>query len=77
MSENRISEYELLEKRVSVLVTLLATNADKIRNHQLKKGNLDTRRLDATVRIVKELRMVSNMLNEMWENPELVGNVNN
>jgi len=77
MSENRVSEYELLEKRVMVLVTLLATNADKIRKNQLLNGKLDLRRLDATIRVANELRTVSGMLSELWENPECVEIVNN
>jgi hypothetical protein len=67
-----MSEHERLEKRVEVLLTHLTTNADKIRKQRLRGGTLDIRRLDATIRVAKELRVVSDMLNELWENPECV-----
>jgi hypothetical protein len=67
-----VNEHDKLEKRVEVHVTHLTTNADKIRKQRLRGGTLDLRRLDATVRIEKELRMVSDMLNELWEIPECV-----
>jgi hypothetical protein len=65
-----MNEPEKLEKRIDVLLQHLATNGKKIKQQRVKTGKLDSRRLDATVRIVKELLMCSEMLNQMWENPE-------
>ena len=65
-----MNEPENLEKRIDVLLQHLATNGKKIKQQRMKTGTLDARRLDATVRIAKELLMCSEMLNELWENPE-------
>jgi hypothetical protein len=67
-----MNESEKLEKRIDVLLQHLTTNGRKIRQQRLKAGSLDVRRLDATVRIAKELILVSNMINELWENPYCV-----
>ena len=70
-----MNEAEKLEKRIDVLLEHLATNGKKVRQHQLKAGVLDVRRLDAIVRVLKELMFVSEMVNELWENPECVYDV--
>ena len=72
-----MNEPEKLEKRIDVLLQHLATNGKKIRQQRLKAGTLDVRRLDATVRIAKELMLVSDMVNELWENPDCVEFVRN
>jgi len=68
--EKRMNEPEKLEKRIDVLLQHLTTNGKKIKQQRMRNGTLDTRRLDATVRIAKELLMCSELLNEFWENPE-------
>ena len=70
-----MNEAEKLEKRIDVLLVHLATNGKKVRQNQLKAGILDVKRLDAIVRIAKELMSVSEMVNELWENPECVYDV--
>ena len=72
-----MNEHEKLEKRVDVLFQHLAANTKKIQQERLKLGTVNSRRLDATMRAAKELMIVSNMINEIWENPELVAKVRN
>ena len=67
-----MNEYDKMEKRVEVLLTHLVTNSKKIRQQRLKAKTLDSRRLDATIRIAKELMVVSEMINELFESPDCV-----
>ena len=61
-----------MEKRTEVLLGHLATNGKKIKQEHLKLGIVNSRRLEATIRIAQELIVLSNMITELWENPELV-----
>ena len=65
-----MNENEKLDKRVEVLLQHLATNAKKLQQQRLKTGTIDIKRLDATIRIAQELKILSQMINELWEHPE-------
>ena len=65
-----MNESEKLEKRVEVLLHLLATNSKKITQEHLKLGVINQKRLEATIQIAKELMVLSELLDEMWEHPE-------
>jgi hypothetical protein len=67
-----MSELERLEARADVLMRHVEANSKKIRQAKLKKGEWDTRRIEATLRIMQELVDLSQMINELWEQPELV-----
>ena len=67
-----MNEHDKLEKRVDVLLQHLATNSKKIQQERLKLGSINARRLDATQRVIQELMVVSNLINELWEHPELM-----
>jgi hypothetical protein len=71
-----MNELDGLEKRIDVLLEHLATNGKKIRQQRIKIGTIDTRRLEATIRIARELIVISSMINELWESPDLVVDVN-
>ena len=65
-----MNEIKRLEKRADVLMRHIETNGKKIRQAKLKDGKWDTRRIQATLRIICELSDLANMINELWEHPD-------
>ena len=45
-------------------------NSKKIRQQKLKDHIWDMRRLEATLRIMHELRDLASLINELWEHPD-------
>jgi len=66
-----MSELQKLENRADVLLRHIEVNSKKIRQQKLKESKWDTRRIEANLRIMYELRDLSQMINELWEQPEL------
>jgi hypothetical protein len=66
-----MNELQKLENRADVLLRHIEVNSKKIRQQKLKESKWDTRRIEATLRIMYELRDLSQMINELWEHPEL------
>jgi hypothetical protein len=64
-----VNDHQKLEKRVEVLLEHLSLNSKKMKQECLQLGTINSKRLDATIRIAKELMIVSNLINELWENP--------
>ena len=72
-----MNEVERLERHAEVLMRQIEGNSKKIRQQKLKENIWDTRRLEATLRIMHELKDISQMINELWEYPDreqVVGN---
>ena len=73
----KMNEVERLEGHAEVLMRQIEGNSKKIRQQKLKENIWDTRRLEATLRIMHELKDTSQMINELWEYPDreqVVGN---
>jgi hypothetical protein len=73
----KMNEVERLERHAEVLMRQIEGNSKKIRQQKLKENIWDTRRLEATLRIMHELKDISQMINELWEYPDreqVVGN---
>jgi Txe/YoeB family toxin of Txe-Axe toxin-antitoxin module len=66
-----MNELQKLENRADALLRHIEVNSKKIRQQKLKESKWDTRRIEATLRIMYELRDLSQMINELWEHPEL------
>lgn len=62
-----MNEVDKLEQRADVLMRQLELNAKKIRQSHLKDKRWDTNRVDATLRIISEIRDLSQMINELYE----------
>jgi hypothetical protein len=67
-----MNELKRLETRADVLMRHIEANSKKIRQVKLKKGEWDTRRMEANLRIMQELVDLLQMINELWERQELV-----
>jgi hypothetical protein len=65
-----LNELEKLEQQADVLMRHLELNSKKIRQQKLKEKTWDTRRIDANLRIIHELRDLALMINELWEHPD-------
>ena len=65
-----MSELQKLESRADVLLRHIEVNSKKIRQQKLKESKWDTRRLEATFRIMHELCDLAQMINELWEHPD-------
>jgi hypothetical protein len=65
-----LNELEKLEKQADVLMRHLEVNSKKIRQQKLKGLTWDLRRIDASLRIIHELRDLAEMINELWEHPD-------
>ena len=66
-----------MEQRAEVLMRHIEINGKKIRQQKLKDHIWDMRRLEATLRIIHELRDLAFLINELWEHPDreaIVGN---
>ena len=66
-----MNELQKLENRADVLLKHIEVNSKKIRQKKLKDSKWDTRKIEANLRIMYELRDLSHMINELWEHPEL------
>ena len=65
-----MNELEKLEQQADVLMRHLEVNSKKIRQAKLKSKTWDMRRLEANLRIIHELRDLTEMINELWEHPD-------
>ena len=66
-----------MEQRAEVLMRHIEINGKKIRQQKPKDHIWDIRRLEATLRIMYELRDLASLINELWEHPDceaIVGN---
>jgi hypothetical protein len=59
-----------MEQRADVLMRFIEINGKKIRHLKLKDHIWDMRRLEATLRIMHELRDLASLINELWEHPD-------
>ena len=58
-----------MESHAKVLMRHIEINSKKIRQHKLKDNQWDMRRLEATLRIMHELKDLASLINELWEHP--------
>lgn len=65
-----MNEIEKMEQRADVLMRHIEINCKKIRQLKLKGHFWDMRRLEATLRIMHELRDLASLINELWEHPD-------
>jgi len=59
-----------MESYAEVLMRHIEINGKKIRQQKLKDNMWDMRRLEATLRIMHELRDLASLINELWEHPD-------
>ena len=64
-----MDEMQSLERRADVVLKHVEMNIKKIRQRMLKDGTWDLQRLQATNRIIDELCVIAEMINELWETP--------
>ena len=65
-----MNELEKMESYAEVLMRHIEINGKKIRQQKLKDNMWDMRRLEATLRIMHELRDLASLINELWEHPD-------
>jgi len=58
-----LNELEKMESHAEVLMRHIEINGKKIRQHKLKDNIWDMRRLEATLRIIHELRDLASLIN--------------
>ena len=59
-----------MEQRAEVLMCHIEINGKKIRQAKLKNHVWDMRRIEATLRIMHELKDLASLINELWEHPD-------
>ena len=59
-----------MEQHADVMMRHLEINSKKIQQHKLKDNIWDMRRMEATLRIMHELRDLASLINELWEHPD-------
>lgn len=67
-----MSDLEKLEKQAEVLMRHLESNSKKIRQQKLKDDSWDSKRLDANLRITRELKELTLTINKLKEKPEQI-----
>ena len=65
-----MNELEKMEQRAEVLMCHIEINGKKIRQAKLKNHVWDMRRIEATLRIMHELKDLASLINELWEHPD-------
>ena len=65
-----MNELEKMEQHAEILMRHIEINGKKIRQQKLKDHIWDMRRLEATLRIMHELRDLASLINELWEHPD-------
>ncbi len=65
-----MNELQKMEQHAEVLMRHIEINSKKIRQQKLKDHIWDMRRLEATLRIIHELRDLAHLINELWEHPD-------
>ena len=65
-----MNELEKMESHAEVLMRHIEINSKKIRQYKLKDQRWDMRRLEATLRIMHELKDLASLINELWEHPD-------
>ena len=53
-----------------MLMKHVELNSKKIRQNKIKAHAWDVKRIEATLRIIHELRDLALMINELWEHPD-------
>ena len=65
-----MNEIGRLGQQADVLLRHVEINSKKIRQQKLKLGTWDLRRLEATLRTMHKLKVLAEMINELWEHPD-------